>query len=181
MQKAKLPRWMIVATLIMTASCSRLDEQTIQQTLDNQRRQNELIAQQSAAVVTAGDHLTEGAKELVSRDAAARQELIEAHRQTQASLQQERASLDRQKELLDSERRNVAQDRLRDPIWAATIQGIFELVACLSPLLLAAYALQQLGKTSSESREVSELLLGEFTTGLPSVRLPHTEPKRMLR
>jgi hypothetical protein len=181
MQKAKMHRWMIGVMLVMTAGCSRLDEQTIQQTLDNQRRQNELIAQQSAAVVTAGDHLTEGAKELVSRDAAARQELIEAHSQTQASLQQERASLDRQKELLDGERRSIAQERLRDPILAATIQGIIELVACLSPLVLAAYALQQLGKTSSESREVSELLLAEFAPGLPNLRFPDAELKRMLR
>jgi hypothetical protein len=181
MPKANRHRWVIVATLLMIAGCSRLDEETIQQTLDNQRRQNELIAQQSAAVVRAGDHLTEGAQELVSRDAAARQELIEAHSQTQASLQQERASLDRQKELLDGERRSIAQDRARDPILAATIQGVMALLACLSPLVLAAYALRQLGKASSETRELNELLLAEFTPGQPNWRLPDAAPKRMLR
>jgi hypothetical protein len=181
MQKSKKKRWMIAVTLMMTAGCSRLDEQAIQQTLENQRRQNELVAQQSAAVVRAGDHLTEGAKELVRQDAAARQELMEAHSQTQASLQQERANLDRQKELLDGERRSIAQERRRDPIWAATVQGVMELLACLSPLVLAAYALRQLGQSSSHSRQFSELLLTEFTPGQPHWRLRSDEPTPLLR
>jgi hypothetical protein len=159
--------------------CNSSDEQFAQQSMANQRQQNELIANQSAAVVQESSHIAEGAKELVTRDAQARQELILAQKQAHEQLHEERASVDRQREALDGERRDIAETRVRDPIVGAAIQGAIELIACLSPLVLAAYALRQLGRASSAPVELGELLLNEFTSSQPTL-LPATDKPRLL-
>jgi hypothetical protein len=159
------------------AGCNSSDDQFAQQSMANQRQQNELIANQSA-VVQGSSHIAEGAKELVARDAQARQELILAQKQAHEQLHDERANVDRQREALDDERRDIAAQRVRDPIVGAAIQGTIELLACLSPLVLAAYALRQLGRANSARVELGELLLNEFTSSQPTL-LPATESPRL--
>jgi hypothetical protein len=148
--------------------------------MENQRQQNQLIANQSAAVVQESSHVAEGAKELVARDAQARQELILAQKQAHEQLHEERASVDRQREALDDERRDIASQRVRDPIVGAAIQGAIELLACLSPLLLAAYALRQLGRANSAPSELGELLSDELTSSQPTLLPPLTDKPRLL-
>jgi hypothetical protein len=169
------PPWML-ATLLIITGCSSPDEQAIQ----NDRRHTELLAGQSAAVVQVSGQLATGAKELVSRDAAARQELITAQNQSQVLLHEERVSIDRQREALDGERRMLADQRQRDPILAATLQGAVELVACLSPLLLVAYALRQLGRSNRATAQLAEFLLNELTSSQPKLLAPSSEHARRL-
>ena len=164
----------------MIAGCSSSDDQLTQQSMANQRQQNELIANQSAAVVQESSHVAEGAKELVARDAQARQELIRAQQQAHEQLHEERASVDRQREALDGDRRDIAETRVRDPIVGAAVQGAIELFACLSPLVLAAYALRQLGRASSAPVELGELLLNELTSSQPTLLPSSTDKPRLL-
>ena len=161
------------------AGCNSSDDQFALQSMANQRQQNELIANQSAAVTQESSHVAEGAKELVARDAQARQELIRAQTQAHEQQQEERASIDRQREALDGERRDIAETRVRDPIVGAAIQCAIELFACLSPLVLAAYALRQLGRANSTPVELGELLLNELASSQPTL-LPHSTGKQRL-
>ena len=165
--------------LVAIAGCNSSDEQIVRQSIDNQRKQNELIASQSSAVIGEATHLAEGAKELVSHDAAARKDLIAAQKQSQELWLQERASINRQQEALDGERRDIAQQRIHEPVVAAAIESGIELLACLSPLVLAAYALRQLGRVTSESVELGEVLLADLVSAHPAL-LPPGDSKRLL-
>ena len=84
MQTSTNPRHraMILALLMMTAGCGdapdyrdqRLAE-FAQQTMEEQRKQNDRIADQSEAVVRESSQLVEAAKELVEHDAQTRREI----------------------------------------------------------------------------------------------------------
>ena len=169
---------------LLITGCNSSDDlsgQVALQSVHAQRQQNELVARQSAAVVQESGQVAEGAKELVARDAQARQELILAQKQAHEQLHEERASVDRQREVLDGERRGIAEQRVRDPIVGAAIQGAIELFACLSPLLLAAYALRQLGRASNAPVELGELLLAELTSSQPTLPSSSGDAPRLLR
>lgn len=181
MQKTKTHALLIPLMMVMITGCNTQDEQLIQQSIDHQTKQNELIASQSAAAIQQSGQLVDGAKQLVSRDAQARSELISWQKQSQEQLRAEHASIDRQREALDSDRRAIAEEHLHEPIVATTIQGAIELLACLTPLVLATYALRQVGKTNSQSLTLGELLLNELTATQPSWLLSDAEPKRLLR
>src|SRR5262245_41572820 len=117
---------MIVAWTI--AGCSPSDERLVelaQQSVETQRQQNQAMAQQSAAVVKESHELAIAAKELVTQDAKARQEIIAAGK-----------DIDRQREVLDAERRSIANQRYWEPVLGDAIQAAAALLACLAPLLL---------------------------------------------
>ena len=149
-----------------------------QHDLETQHQQNETIARQSSAVVQESHQLAVAAKELVSQDAKARQELIQAQRDLHGQLHDERTGVDRQREALDDERRAIASQRQRDPVIGAAIQGAAVLLGCLAPLLLAAYALKQLGRINREPAELAEILLTELAEGQSKV-LPWSNALRL--
>src|SRR5262245_19526587 len=166
-------RPMVLSTItILTtiAGCSPSDERLVgmaQQSLETQQRQNDAIARQSEAVVKESHELATAAGQLVSRDAEARQEMLQAQSQLNEQLHRERTGVDRQREQLETERRAVAQDRRREPILGAAIVGVGALLGCLTPLLLVAYALKQLGSAKSHSGDLAELLIAELTSAEP--------------
>ena len=120
-------------------------------------------------MVQESHQLAVAAKDLVAQDAKARQELIQAQRELHGQLHDERTGVDRQREALDDERRAIASQRQREPMIGAAIQGAALLLGCLTPLLLAAYALKQLGRVNREPAELGEILLTELTEGQPKL------------
>ena len=160
------------AMLAMIAGCNSSDErlaQFAQQSVQTQHQQNDTLARQSEAVVKESHELAAAAGQLVDRDAQARQELIQSQRQLHAELHDERSGVDRQRAALDDERRAMADQRQRDPVIAAAIERSGVLLACLSPLILAAYALVQMGRSHSHAPELEELLLAELTGDQPKL------------
>lgn len=140
--------------------------------IDQQARQNELIARQSQSVADQSDKLTEAAKELVASDAEARREMVEATRQLNSELHEERGSLDRQYESLEQERRQIAGERHRDPIIATVLHSIGLLLVCSLPLLVCIYVLRQVQQENADDKVVSELLIEELTTEQPLLLPP---------
>lgn len=184
--------------------------QMAEQSLHRQAEQNELIAGQSRQVTTATRDLltSEGEarqqlidmqkelaqldagnredlsaiqQDLVERDAEGRAELNALRRDTEAAIQTERQSIDRQREALESERKVIAEQRHRAPIVAAAITQAGLILACLAPLLLGAYVIYTLRRSSNEDEDVSEVLVRELLAGPSAVLLPHDSSAGSLR
>jgi hypothetical protein len=138
-----------------------------QQSLAQQARQSEQLAQQS-------QRIADTARQLVAADAKARQELLAGLTKLQQQIQAERAEFDRQRDALEQERRELAAQRGRDPIVANAIGAFGVVLACLMPLLLAGYVLYTVNRASpdEDAQAVSEVLIGEIvgptTTLLPA-------------
>jgi hypothetical protein len=154
-------------TTILAIGCSFSDERLAEyseRANDLQARQNEVTARQAESISQQSKQIAETAHELVEQDAAARRELVQAHEQARAELHRERVSLDDQRQTLEVERRGLAAARQRDPIIAESIGAAAVMLAALLPLLLAAYALRQLGSGSTEEA-VQEVLIRELVEG----------------
>jgi len=173
-----------VLTVIAITGCDsneRLAE-LAQHDLETQHAQNETIARQSSAVVNESHQLAVAAKDLISHDAQAHQELIQAQHDLHGQLHEERSGIDREREVLENERRAIASQRQRDPVIGAAMQGAAVLLGCLAPLFLAGYALKQLGQVHREPAELAEILLTDLTESDPKLvpwscapRLPQAE------
>jgi len=153
----------ILSLMICTAGCSSSGDERLvdlsQESVNRQAEQNQAIAKQSEQVAQA-------AHELVEADAKARQEVIQLQVDLQKDAQADRRSLDRQHEDLENERRQVAQDRHRDPIIAAAIQDAVILVACLLPLVLAWFVIRGLRHEPDEA-VLGDLLVQELVAEQP--------------
>jgi hypothetical protein len=127
----------------------------------------ELQQQLVEADASAREELTQIQQDLVERDAQGRKDLNALQEKTQAASAVERKSLDRQREDLENERREIAGQRQRAPIIAAAIVQVGLILACLAPLVLAAYLLWSLRSTVSEDEAVTELLVEELVADQP--------------
>jgi len=155
---------LLMMTLLLTTGCAdSRDErfrQLAQQALREQAEQNKRMADQSREIVAASRRLVEG-------DAAARKDLLTAHRQLTSELHSERASIDRQREELEQERRNIAAQRHRDPVIAQAIGAVGLTLACLLPLLLAAYIIRAVNQNGDDSAALGQLVVLEMTSEQP--------------
>ena len=155
---------MLMMTLLLAVGCAdSRDErfrQLAQQALHEQSEQNKRLAEQSRQIAEASRRLVEG-------DAAARKDLLAAHKQLMSELHSERANLDRQHEEMEQERRNIAARRHRDPVIAQAIGAVGLTLACLLPLLLAAYVIRAVNRDGDDSAARSELLVMEITAEQP--------------
>lgn len=102
---------------------------------------------------------------LIERDADGRQQLNALQCDVQAAVSRERSSLDRRHEKLDDERKEIAEQRNRDPIVAAAITGFGVVVACLTPVVLAIYLLRAVHRQEPSDAELAELLVREIASG----------------
>lgn len=82
----------------------------------------------------------------------------------QASWQQERQTLFEQRDQLEAERVELARLRNQEPVVAAAILTIGELILCLSPLLLAGMFLKMSTPLTSTDQLAEVLLLREETS-----------------
>ena len=138
-----------------------------QQTMTEQRKQNDRMADQSQAVVEESHQLAETAKALVEHDAEARRELIAAQQELTSQLNGQQSAIYTGHEQLEQDRREIAQQRHRDPIIAAVIQNFGLLIACLLPLLVAVLVIRQMQSQEPDHAAVAELLTLELTSEEP--------------
>ncbi len=155
-----LVRATVMLAILGMIGCSERDPderlaELAQQSLETQARQNERMADQS-------QQTAETARHLVEEDAKARREIAQTHATLRQELQQEREGIEQQRAEMERERRELAEQRARDPIIAETIGAIGLIVACLLPLLLAAYVLF----TANRNKDDSEMLNERLVTGI---------------
>ena len=138
-----------------------------QQTISEQVRQNDRMADQSQAVVAESHQLAEAAKELVVRDAEARRELIAAQTEMTSQLNEQQSAIHTGHQQLEQDRREIADQRHRDPIIAAVIQDFGLFIACLLPLVVAVFVIRQMQSQEPDHAAVAELLVLELTADEP--------------
>ena len=160
------PRLALFLTTLVTSmicgGCGRSDQRLVDLSQENAKRQ----AEQNRAMAAQSQEIANAAHKLIEADAQARQEIIELQTDLQRQSQIERRNLDRQHEVLENERRQIAQQRHRDPVIAAAILNAAIFLACLSPLLLAWLVLRAI---RSEPTEVAlgDLLVNEMVADEP--------------
>ena len=176
MNQTTLPRQrtMFLALLVMTAGCGdapdfrdqRLAE-FAQQTMIEQRKQNERIADQSEAVVQESSQLAETAKKLVEHDAQTRREMIAAQTELTSQLNQQQSVVDAGRDQLEQERQQIAENRQRDPVIAMAIENTGLAIACLLPLVICFFVIRQMQTQEPDHAAVAELLIQEFSGDQP--------------
>lgn len=138
-----------------------------QQTMTEQSRQNQRMADQSGAIVEESHQLAEAAKELVERDAEARRELLAAQQELASQLNEQQSTIYTGHDQLEQDRRDIAEQRHRDPIIAAVIQNVGLIIACLLPLLIAVQVIWQMKSQEPDHAAVAELLTLDLTSEEP--------------
>ena len=163
------------------AGCGRAPDERLaefaQQSMAEQRKQNDRIADQSQAVVEESHQLAEAAKELVEHDAEARRELIAAQTELTTQLNEQQSAIYIGHDRLEQDRREIAEQRHRDPIVAAVIQNFGLVIACLLPLLVAVFVIRQMQSQEPDHAAVAELLTLELTSEQPRL-LPSPQQRR---
>lgn len=145
--------------LLLAAGCSDSPDERLaelaEQSLRQQASQNERLAEQSKQIAEASRHL-------VKNDSEARKEMIAAHATLQKELQAERANINQQLSNIEDERRDIAQQRGRDPIIAQTIGAVGLTLGCLLPLLLAGYIIHTFNRTNDDNVQTMFTLSSVF-------------------
>ena len=177
---------MVAAVILLAtiAGCGRSPDERLaemaQQTVAEQGRQNDRMADQSQAVVEESHQLAEAAKELVEHDAEARRELIAAQTELTSQLNEQQSAIYSGHEQLEQDRRLIAEQRHRDPIVAAVIQNSGLVIACLLPLLVAVFVIRQMQSQEPDHAAVAELLTLELTSEQPHLLPgPHLRPDKL--
>jgi TolA-binding protein len=163
---------LIVATLLITATgCAENENKQLaemaERHLDRQAEQNQQMAKLQ-------EELVAGSRQLVEADAKAREEIVALHRDVQA----ERTEIGQQRDALENDRRQIAEQRHRDPIIANAITGFGLLLACLLPLVLCWYLLHR-PVEAADSQVVAEVLLEDLVSGNPLL-IPRAENVRAI-
>ena len=135
--------------------------------MEEQRKQNDRIADQSEAVVKESSQLVGAAKELVEHDAQTRREMIAAHSELTSQLNQQQAVVDAGRDQLEQERQQIAEKRHRDPVIAIAIETAGMAIACLLPLVICFFVIRQMQTQEPDHAAVAELLIQEFSGEQP--------------
>jgi predicted small lipoprotein YifL len=164
---------MFAAVLLLATigGCGKAPDERLanfaQQTMSEQARQNDRMADQSQAVVAESHQLAKTAKELVEHDAEARRELIAAQQELTSQLNGQQSAIHTGHQQLEQDRREIAEQRHREPITAAAIQNIGLTLACLLPLVVAVFVIRQMQSQEPDHAAVAELLILEMTADEP--------------
>lgn len=161
---------MLLATIGCSPAADLRDQRLAEfaeQSVEQQAKQNEHLARQSQAVVEQSQRLAEAGRELVAQDAAARREMVSAQHDLNTQLNQQRAAIDLGRDDLEQDRRQIAGERHRDPIVAASIQTAGLILACLLPLLVCVFIIWQMGRHEPVDAVVAELLTCELVSDQP--------------
>lgn len=159
---------LLIATIL---GCGQAPDYRDQRLAEFAQRSNSEQVQQNARMA-----------EIVQRDAESRKALMATHLELTSQLNRQQAFVDAGRDRLEQDRRDIAQQRHRDPIIAAVLQSTGMLLVCLVPLFLAAYALKQMRQEETDHAAVAELLVCEITSDkplfLPSPALPRLTASR---
>ena len=162
---------LILAAALLCALCgceedelTKAAREAAKQSAEQQRQ----LAQMQAEVAR-------GASQLVESDAKARAELAALQR----DLQQDQTALGRQRDQLETDRREIAEQRHRDPLIAAAITSIGLILACLLPLLLCWALLRRPPLDGEAEAALAEFLVQDLISDHP-VLLPAHSPHALL-
>lgn len=121
------------------------------------RQSNQQQAAQSERVASANVETAQAGRRLIEADAQARSDLIAL----QHDLRSDQADVGRQRDRLELERQAIARERQHDSMMGSGLVALGLLMACLSPLLLAAASLAGLF-TEPTAAELDEALADEL-------------------
>lgn len=155
-----------ILLLMLTGCGSSTDDRLVKMAQEQVARQ----AEQSRQAAELHKQLVEGSRQLVQAEAKAREELTTL----QHDLRADQAEVGRQRDQLETERRQIADQRHRDPIIAAAIMDLGLVLACLLPLGVAVYVLWVVGHSRQSGDAVTELLVEELVADQPRLLPPAT-------
>lgn len=161
----------ILLTLLL-AGCGSNDDRLVNMAQEHEKRQ----AEQSQQMARMQHEVAEGARKLVEEDAKAREALTTM----QDKLRSDAAVIGQQRDALEADRREIAAQRNRDPVIAATIMQVGLYVACLLPLVLAGYLVYAMRYTASQDDAiVAEFLVTDIVAEHPLLLGPRPEPLQL--
>jgi hypothetical protein len=186
-QLTLLDRALFLMVLVIIAGCGDapdLRDQRLAEfardTMQEQRLQNERMADQSGAVVEESRQLAETAKLLVEHDAQSRREIIAVQTELTSQLNQRQAVVDAGRDQLEQDRQQIAERRYWDPIIALTLESTGLAIACLLPLVICFFVIRQMHNQEPDHAAVAELLIQELTDDQPLLlRGMFPEPTRL--
>ena len=155
-----------LVTLLTLSGCGRAPDYRDQRLADFAQRSTSEQVQQNARMA-----------ELVQHDAESRKELLATHQELTSQLNRQQAVIDAGRDRMEQDRRDIAQQRHRDPIIAATLQNVGLLMACLLPLLLAGLVVWQMKHQEPDHAAVAELLVCELTSDNPLFLPASVQPR----
>src|ERR1700722_11758934 len=155
--------WLTLISLMIVAGCSSDDQRLVdlsRQSLDRQAEQNRLVA-------TNNQQVSEATNKLVEADAQSRHD----NAQLQHELQSERIGISRQRDALEQERREIAEQRNRDPIVAESIKTVAGLLVAALPLIVCLFLSRGMFR-KSDDEVVADLLIEELIARQPLFAVP---------
>jgi len=157
----------VPATLIcLIIGCS--DERLVQLSREHEACQ----AEQNLRMADLRKCVADGSKRPIEAEAESRDKLLAM----QDNLRGDQATVGEQRDKLESERREIARERIRDPIIAEAIVQVGLCLACLLPLVLAGYLIYAMKHTASQDDAVvTELLVVELVSEKPLFLGPPTQ------
>jgi hypothetical protein len=159
-----------ILLICLTTGCGSDDERLLKMAQDHEAQQ----AAQNQRMADLQKSIAEGSKRLVETEAESRDKLFTM----QDNLRADQATVGEQRDKLEGERREIAQQRIRDPIIAAAIIQVGLCVACLLPLVLAGYLVHSMKHTASQDDAVvTELLVAELVSEHPLLLGPPKSPE----
>jgi hypothetical protein len=162
---ARLPAiWTVpISIALIGIGCSSGDDRLVELSRQSTERQ----AEQNRLVETNNRQVLEATDKLVEADAKSRTEHIELHRQIEA----ERSGVNQQRDALEQERRQIADQRNRDPIVADSILAVGGLIAAILPLLVCLFLLRGLFHRSDQEA-LAEVLIEDLVSRQPLLSGP---------
>ncbi len=159
------PVTLIVLLLVAATGCRESnDDRLVEMAQEHAARQ----AEQNRRMAESHKQLVEGSRQLVESDARAREELVVL----QHDLRADQAEIGHQRDQLEAERRQIAEQRYRDPLVAAAIANVGLVLACLLPLIVVVYVLWAVGRSRQSDDAVTELLVEELISDQPRLLPP---------
>ncbi|HET6329027.1 MAG TPA: hypothetical protein VFG04_30365 [Planctomycetaceae bacterium] len=156
--------WMTLPLLAPIAiGCSSGDERLVELSRESANRQ----AEQNRLVENNNGQVLEATNRLVEADAKSRTENNDLHRQIEA----ERSGINEQRDALEQERRQIAAERIRDPIIAESIQAVAGLFAATLPLLVCLFLLRGLNQKPL-GETLAEVLIEDLVSQHPLLSEP---------
>jgi len=161
-----MKRILPVTLICLIVGCN--DERLVQLSKEHEARQ----AEQNLRMADLQKSVADGSKRLIEAEADSRDKLLAM----QDNLRGDQATVGEQRDKLEAERREIAQERIRDPIIAEAIKQVGLCLACLLPLVLAGYLVFTMKQTAKDDdAAVAELLVTELVSEKPLLLGPPTQ------
>lgn len=163
--KRILPASLLICLIVGCGS----DERLTQMAKEHEARQ----AEQNFKMAELQKSVADGSKRLVEAEAEFRNTLLAMQDKLRRSGQR-----GEQRDKLEGERREIAQQRIRDPIIAEAIVQVGLILACLLPLVLAGYLVHAMKHAvSQDTAIVTEFLVADLVSEHPLLLGPPTQPR----